>query len=228
MPQCLKQLTPSCPRRFIWCCMSAPIPFDAELPGEGLDPPPLPPHPAPPDTPFWVFGYGSLMWDPGFPYIEAAEARLLGYHRAFCVWSHHYRGTPECPGLVLGLAPGSSCRGRAFRVAEPDRDRVWDYLYRREMLTGVYDPRWLTVKMASGAQGALAFIVNRHHPQYAGRLSDDVILGHIGRAVGQRGPCADYLRNTVAHLDVMGIFDSHLHRLLRKYDRRRAFDTARS
>lgn len=180
----------------------------------------MPPCPIPNGAAFWVFGYGSLMWDPGFPYVQAIDARLMGYHRAFCVWSHHYRGTPECPGLVLGLAPGSSCRGRAFLVEDSHRDIVWDYLCRREMMTGVYDPRYVAIKTAQGETRAVAFVVNRRHPQYAGRMSDDEILMHIGRARGLRGPCADYLRNTVAHLDAMGIFDSHLHRLLRKLDER--------
>ena len=95
---------------------------------------------------FWVFGYGSLMWHPGFPHVEVCAALLNGYHRRFCVYSHRYRGTPERPGLVLGLDRGGSCRGLAYRVPAAEGAAAMDYLYEREMVTGVYIPSWLGVK----------------------------------------------------------------------------------
>ena len=100
----------------------------------------------PPGEDFWVFGYGSLMWHPGFPHVEVRLAVLHGYHRRFCVYSHRYRGTPERPGLVLGLDRGGSCRGLAFRVPAAESAEVIDYLYEREMITGVYIPRWFSLE----------------------------------------------------------------------------------
>jgi cation transport protein ChaC len=192
-----------------------PIPFDAERaidPTEIVPPPRLPRVPG---EPLWVFGYGSLMWDPGFPFGESRVALLRGYHRAFCVYSHHYRGTPAHPGLVLGLKRGGSCRGRAFRVDRACESAVIDYLYRREMLTGVYRPAMLPAITAEGAITALAFVANPLHQQYAGSLSETAIIDRIRHARGTRGPCRDYLLNTVHHLEDIGIRDAALHRLLR-------------
>ncbi len=153
----------------------------------------------------WVFGYGSLMWQPDFPHEEAAIARLHGYHRALCLWSWKYRGTREAPGLVLGLDRGGSCRGVAFRVAAQQRDAVLDALHEREMSSDSYRPRAVPVRLADGRRvEALAFIVRRDTPQYAGQLELARMVAIIGTAHGARGPNSEYVLNTVRHLDEMG------------------------
>ena len=163
---------------------------------------------------FWVFGYGSLMWRPGFRYRERRPARLYGYHRALCVYSVRYRGTNKKPGLVLGLDRGGSCVGRVFRVAAKDADRVLAYLHKREMPHRVYDPSWLEVETPSGPVRAYTFVVRRDHPQYTGRLSVKrmVPLVLAGRGIG--GTCLDYLRETVRHMDELCVCDTPLHRVL--------------
>lgn len=198
------------------------IPFDAEAPlSEPRQPKPKLKIPA---GDFWVFGYGSLMWDPGFPHTAESPATLYGYHRAFCVWSHHYRGTPERPGLVLGLSPGGACKGRAFRIRARDRAAVVDYLYRRELLTGVYVPRLANVRL-DGRRGrrarALVFVADRDHPQYAGRLPERRIVAIVRAAHGRRGANTAYLANTVRHLDQLGIKEGPLHRIWRAVERDR-------
>jgi len=191
------------------------IPFDAERPRSKREATPYP-RPAPPKGALWVFGYGSLMWDPGFPFLEAAEARLWGYHRAFCVWSHHYRGTPKNPGLVLGLQPGGSVMGRAFRVAPLHAEAVIDYLYRREMLSGVYKPGFHEAEIKGKRCKVLCFVADTKHAQYAGGLSEARAARVIAGARGRRGRNAEYLANTVAHLDALGLGDGPLHRLLKR------------
>lgn len=169
----------------------------------------------PPTGEFWVFGYGSLMWRPDFPHRKVEAALLRGWHRAFCIWSYHYRGTKERPGLVLGLDRGGACRGRAFLVARKDADEVARYLHGREMITGVYEPRYLTVELADGRRvRAATYLADRHHPQYAGKLAPARLLRIIRAARGGAGSNLDYLRHTVAHLDELGIADGPLHRLL--------------
>jgi cation transport protein ChaC len=170
---------------------------------------------APPEGDFWVFGYGSLMWKPEFPYVKAEAALLRGWHRAFCVWSVHYRGTVEKPGLVLGLDRGGACRGRAFLVAPKDKAEVANYLHEREMVTGVYEPRYVTVELASGEKmRAATFLADPHHSQYAGKLEPARLVRIIRDGHGSAGSNLDYLRNTVRHLDELGIADGPLHRLL--------------
>lgn len=163
----------------------------------------------------WVFGYGSLMWRPDFPHRETLPALLRGYHRALCIYSTRYRGTAECPGLVLGLDRGGSCRGRAFRVARDDAEAVRDYLWEREMIGYAYLAKWLPVRTPQGTVRALAFVVDRRHStDYAGRLDDDRLLSLILRGCGHRGTSLDYLESTVRHLDELGIREGELHRLL--------------
>lgn len=163
-----------------------------------------------------VFAYGSLMWRPDFPFIDLQPAVLYGYHRSFCITSTHYRGSTEHPGLVLGLDRGGQCQGRVYRVAPEDAELAADYLHRREMITGVYIPRLLKVRLPAGdAVTALSFVADRHHPQYAGKLTADEVVARIRDAVGVMGPNVDYLRNTVRHLEEMGIGDCALHRVLR-------------
>ncbi len=193
------------------------------------DPANPPPFPWPPanapgadtrEAEFWVFGYGSLMWDPGFACLEVRMARLYGYHRAFCMLSVHYRGTPGRPGLVLGLDAGGSCLGRAFRVAAPDVQRVRRYLWDREMITGMYDEKLLPVRLCDPATPprrvtALTYVVDRHHAQYAGKLAPETQAAMIARATGRRGANTEYLASAVRHLDELGIADGPLHDLHR-------------
>jgi len=186
---------------------------------------------------FWVFAYGSLMWNPGFPFLESHPGLLRGYHRSFCVVSEHYRGTKERPGLVLGLDRGGACRGRAYRVAAAHGKTVGDYLHEREMLTGIYEPRWLKVRLLPAAGSpmemtgrggstaartvmAAAYVADRRHGQYC-RLALDEIAARILQGVGSAGTNVAYLENTVRHLDELGIVEGPLHDLLRRVEARR-------
>jgi cation transport protein ChaC len=162
----------------------------------------------------WVFGYGSLMWRPGFRYVERRAARLHGFHRAMCVNSVRYRGTLKKPGLVLGLDRGGSCVGRVFRVAAQNAKRTLAYLHEREMPRKVYDPRWLRVETPKGPVHAYTFVVRRDHSQYTGRLPLKRMVAKIlaGRGIG--GTCLDYLRETVRHMEDLSVADTALHRVL--------------
>lgn len=160
---------------------------------------------------FWVFGYGSLMWRPGFDHEETRQARLFGYHRALCVRSFVHRGTPERPGLVLGLDRGGSCHGVAFRVRPEHRDQVTAYLRERELVTRVYLETLRTIRLETGHDvQAMTYVVDRAHPQYAGGLTADEAHGRVQGATGRSGPNEEYVLNTVAHLKTLGIRDPHL------------------
>src|SRR5690625_2028676 len=167
---------------------------------------------------WWVYGYGSLMWDPGFPHHEAQAALLRGYHRRFCVYSMRYRGTPQRPGLVLGLAPGGSCRGMTFRVPAEKGEAVLDYLWMREMITGVYRPLWLSVATPQGPKRALTFVADPTHQQFC-RLDLQTTAALIRQGEGQRGSCRDYLINTEQHLRELGIQDRMLGQLIELLER---------
>lgn len=162
----------------------------------------------------WVFGYGSLMWKPGFEFVEARPALLHGWHRSFCIYSHRYRGTPERPGLVLGLDRGGSCRGMVYRIARSRALEVLDYLWDREMVNGVYTPRIMDLGTPGGRLSCHAFTADRGHYQYAGGLDDGEMVRLIRQGVGKGGDNRDYLANTVRHLEELGIPDRALHRLL--------------
>ncbi len=162
----------------------------------------------------WVFGYGSLMWRPGFAHEEIQPALLRGYHRAFCVYSVHYRGTSARPGLVLGLDRGGSCRGRAYRVAARDADEVIAYLDAREQVTSVYLRRRVTIEISGNRVPAVTYVADRAHRQYAAKLSLPRAAEIILKGRGIAGDNPDYLENTVAHLDELGIVDGPLHELL--------------
>ncbi len=164
----------------------------------------------------WVFAYGSLMWDPGFAYCAAEPALLRGYHRSFCVYSHRYRGTPERPGLVLGLDRGGSCKGVAYRVPAVDVEPALSYLWQREMENRTYRLKELPVRLKTGGAKALAFVVDRDHPSYSGRLGLAETARLIHQGVGGRGPCRQYLENTVRELERLGMIDGPLHRLERQ------------
>lgn len=168
----------------------------------------------------WVFAYGSLMWRPDFPYVAARPARLWGYHRSLCVLSTIYRGTPERPGLVLGLDCGGSCLGRAFLVPAAEAEAVRQTLHEREMRTGVYRPGFLRARFDDGARAAVyAFVVDRGHYQYR-RFGSDLAAAAalIRQGHGMAGSSRDYLASTVAHLDALGIGENTLRRLLRVVD----------
>jgi cation transport protein ChaC len=164
----------------------------------------------------WVFAYGSLMWRPGFEHEAAVPARLQGYHRALCVYSVVHRGTPERPGLVLGLDRGGSCRGFAFRVAPGRAAEVLDYLDRRELVTAVYERRRLPVSLGAQRVPAWCYVVRRDHPQYAGVLPIERLVELVEDGQGQSGHCRDYVLSTVAQLEAMGIMDGPLHELARR------------
>lgn len=162
---------------------------------------------------FWVFGYGSLMWRPGFAYEEAVPAHLDGERRAFCVQSYVYRGTPEKPGLVLGLDRGGSCRGIAFRVAAAERDAVLAYLRERELVTNSYIEVERNVRLERAARDyvrAVTYVVDRNHPQYAGDLAREAVLAQVRDSVGKAGSNRDYVLATAAHLASLGIEDAQL------------------
>jgi len=154
----------------------------------------------------WIFGYASLMWRPGFPFLETQTALLRGYHRALCVYSTKYRGTPQKPGLVMGLDRGGSCKGRAFLLNTEDVPKVMEYLHRREMDTEIYAPKFLTIKLNDGRKvEAYHFLVRREHEQYAGKLSFDATVKLVCNGVGPKGSSIEYLENTLIHLRKMGI-----------------------
>jgi glutathione-specific gamma-glutamylcyclotransferase len=168
----------------------------------------------------WVFGYGSLMWRPGFDSEERQEARLSGYHRALCISSHVHRGTPERPGLVLGLDHGGSCRGIAFRVPAHLREPTIDYLRGRELVTNVYLERNVTIRLRQGGTvTAVTYVADRNHHQYAGRLDPDQAAVRVIGAVGVSGDNPDYVMNTVAHLRAMRIHDSLLEGVVNRIER---------
>ncbi len=164
----------------------------------------------------WVFTYGSLMWDPGFRHSAAEPALLRGYHRSFCIYSSRYRGTVQAPGLVLGLDPGGACKGIVYRIAASDRDAALEALWQREMRRGVYWPKLMPVATPQRRCLALAFVANRSHEGYAGRLAIDDAAKLIATCRGERGPNVDYLVNTLRHLDALGVNDHHLRRLMER------------
>ena len=168
----------------------------------------------------WVFTYGSLMWDRGVFDFEAEETALLhGYHRRFCVWTQLARGTPERPGLALGLEAGGACRGVAFRVARNNAKHAFDRIWHREMYTGCYVPRWVQAQTADRGVAAVTFVARRDHPQYAGNMRPETAANHIAHAHGERGPCREYLTETVDSLARLGIRDRGMERLLKLVDR---------
>jgi cation transport protein ChaC len=174
----------------------------------------------------WVFGYGSLMWRPGFPFIERRTAVLHGRRRAFCIYSVHHRGTYERPGLVLGLAPGGAVRGAAYRVAASAWPEVYAYLREREQPTETYFEAWADVRIdgSLGEKGgnapALVFLSDRKHSQWAGALTLDQQCDLIAGATGLSGRNIDYLRDLVVHLREDGVRDHAMETLLKMVEAR--------
>ena len=161
----------------------------------------------------WVFGYGSLMWNPGFEVEEQAIARLSGYHRSFCMHSIHHRGTEDRPGLVLALdaAEGAHCDGLALRVPSGAEAAVMDYLRARELISSAYIEEQHPLDLRDGRRvDAVAYVIDPHHVQYCGKLELEEQAQIIARAVGGRGPNSEYLFNSAAHLDELGIADAEL------------------
>jgi cation transport protein ChaC len=168
------------------------------------------------DEDLWVFGYGSLMWRPGFAHMERAPARLIGLHRSLCVYSFVHRGTPERPGLVLGLDRGGACRGIAYRVERAMRGQTIAYLRAREQVTMVYRETWRDIVVAGDAARrvrALVYVVDRGHAQYAGRLDLEQQLHFVRQGHGNSGANRDYVLATVAEIEAQGIRDTDLHLL---------------
>ncbi len=162
----------------------------------------------------WLFGYGSLIWRPDFDYAERRPATVHGWHRALKMWSRVNRGTPECPGLVFGLLPGGSCRGMAYRIERGEALRMFPTLWQREMVLGVYDPRWLACKTPGGTVRALSFTLARTSPSHTGVLPDAQYRRIFRQARGIYGSTRDYAEATHAELLRLGIHDRALARLL--------------
>jgi glutathione-specific gamma-glutamylcyclotransferase len=159
----------------------------------------------------WVFGYGSLMWRPGFYYEERRRATLKNWHRSLCVYSHVYRGIPEQPGLVLGLDQGGHCQGVAFRVGARSRVATIRYLREREQVTAVYVERAVRIVLETGEQvAALTYVADRQHPQYAGQLDRGSMLKLVRSGMGTSGKNADYVTETNDHLIAIGVRDPDL------------------
>ena len=163
----------------------------------------------------WVFGYGSLMWSPCFAYRESRLARVHGYHRALCILSTRYRGTRRKPGLVMGLCAGGSCWGMAFRIARADVARALRRLWNREMPRRTYQPRLVSARLHAGHPvRALAFLADPDHPSYIHELDLHSRARLVAQGIGQRGACIQYIRNTLEHMEAVGVRDPHLRRVL--------------
>jgi cation transport protein ChaC len=163
----------------------------------------------------WLFGYGSLIWNPGLPTLEALRSRVHGYHRGLYLWSRVNRGTPEQPGLVLALDRGGSCSGIAFRLSAEGAMPHLEALWRREMAMGSYRPAWLPCVLADGRRvAALAFVMRRDVPSYTGKLSDQIVKTVFGCASGRYGTTLDYVSRTVEALRDSGMPDRALEALL--------------
>ena len=163
----------------------------------------------------WVFAYGSLMWRPGFAFAETHQAVLDGFSRDMCLLSIHYRGTPEVPGLVCGLMEGAACEGRVYRIAPAHADTALAYIDARELITDIYIPRHLPVRLASGRRVvARVYVADPMHGQFVGGWDDRAKVAHIVQGKGSEGRCLDYTRSLVGHLDELGIHAGRMAQLL--------------
>jgi len=179
--------------------------------------------------PLWVFAYGSLMWNPGFAVRDTQAARLHGFHRAFCIYSEHYRGTPRRPGLILGLLAGGSCRGLAHRLPARGYGRVRRYLWRREIENdGVYVEETRLIQLADGRTvPALVYLADRAHRQFAGKLPISRALSLVRQGRGTTGTNIEYVRNTLEHLRELGLRDRNLQELARRVSAQKPASAAR-
>lgn len=169
---------------------------------------------AEPDEDIWVFGFGSLMWNPAFDYAERRVANLHGFHRRYCLWTHAGRATEHAPGLILALEPGGCCRGEAFRIPRGRAEAELEIIWAREMVAMSYRPCWVTLNSRSKPFRAITFASDRTASRYAGRLPTDQIARTLANASGPLGTALDYLERTVAHLEGLGLNDRHLTDLL--------------
>jgi cation transport protein ChaC len=161
----------------------------------------------------YVFGYGSLIWNPAFHYIERHNALVRGLHRRFCLKLFAGRGTPEAPGLMLALDYGGACKGVVFKIATGQVREELGILWRREMYGGAYNARWVNARTAAGAVKAVTFVINRRHPRYTPALSVAEMAAMISTGCGDLGSCLEYLENTVQHLAELGLRDAGLERI---------------
>ena len=168
----------------------------------------------------WLFGYGSLMWNPAIDFAEQRVATIYGFHRSYCLWLHLGRGSPDNPGLMLALDRGGSCRGLAFRIPAGEARAELLLAWRREMFGGSYHARWVDARTAAGPIRAIAFVVNRAHPRYAGKLAEAEIAARIATATGALGSCTAYLDETLGALHALGLRDPGLERIQRAVSER--------
>ena len=166
----------------------------------------------------WLFGYGSLIWNPAFEYDEVRTGLLHGYHRSYCFWSTVGRGTPERPGMMLGLDRGGSCRGLVFGVRRHRASQELVSVFMRELTGSAYHARSLAVSTDAGRIKAIAFVVDPECRQYAGRIAPELVARHLAQAAGHLGSCSDYLLNTQKHLEAWGIHDRYLEWLCRRVE----------
>ncbi|MBI1942943.1 MAG: gamma-glutamylcyclotransferase [Betaproteobacteria bacterium] len=164
----------------------------------------------------WIFGYGSLMWNPALRYAERRPARIHGFHREFCLLARAGRGSPERPGLMMSLEPGGSCHGVAYRLHAGAVETELDIVWRREMLTRAYRPVWVAARTDRGTAHAIAFAANLEHERYRGGLDEETMARYLASGAGPLGRCCDYLFDTVAHLRAMGIRDRRMEALERR------------
>jgi cation transport protein ChaC len=165
----------------------------------------------------WVFAYGSLMWNPAIDFAETSPCSVEGWRRSFCFWTPYGRGTPELPGLMLGLEGGGSCEGIAYRLAPHQVRSELEILWNREMLSGVYQARWVPTRLRDGRTvTAVTFVVETAHCQYCGDLSMERAAHHIAFAEGRRGACRDYLINTAEHARSLGIHDPYIEEMMER------------
>lgn len=167
----------------------------------------------PPGHDIWIFAYGSLIWNPTFHFADRQRGKIYGWHRQFCLWTPLGRGTPENPGLVLGLDRGGSCWGIAYRIAAVDVASELLLIWRREMVVGSYIPQWVRVSVELEVVNAIAFVINRQGSGYAGKLPTATIIDHVATAAGHLGTCAEYLTQTVEGLLSESIYDKKLMKL---------------
>lgn len=164
----------------------------------------------------WVFGYGSLIWDPGFEYDERHKVVIHGYHRAFCIRSTRYRGTADNPGVVLGLDRGGSCHGVAYRLRDDQAPTVIERIYRREMMNQAYDPRLVPIRLADGRRIRALTFTARHAGSSYVKLDEAEVVRRLKHCAGARGPNCDYAINTMKALTEWGIKDSRLAAIVRQ------------
>jgi cation transport protein ChaC len=171
---------------------------------------------APQPRRIWVFGYGSLMWNPAFHYVERRTARIYGFHRQFCLWARGGRGSAERPGLMLSLESGGGCAGVAYRIAPKAAVTELEVLWRREMSSWSYRPVWVNAYTRRGPEPAIVFAVNRSHERYVPGLDTETIAHYLATGAGLTGSCREYLFDTAEHLRELGIRDRRMQALARR------------